>query len=90
MDLTLTDPLPVGGQAVAGDSKWDAVPVARLLGGAGYSGGGVGVWPVVGLDVDLIEVRHVGVRNGRKYAVFEVSRARPFVGLELTVAPNHD
>jgi hypothetical protein len=85
LDLTRVEPLAVSSGATADNASWDAVPVARVLAGAGVAAGALWIWPVVGLDVDLKEVRHVGERAGQKYTVFDVSRARPFVGLELVL-----
>jgi len=90
VDVTHTDPVPISDRAVTGAAGWDVTPVARVLVAGGFRAAGVEISPLAGVDFDLLPVRYVGLRDGKKYTVFDVSRWRPFFGLELSVPTDHD
>jgi hypothetical protein len=85
-DITSTDPTNLKGNASPENSRWDVVPVLRALGGGGLVFGSMGVWTVVGLDVDLIETNFTAKRGNETYTAVDVSRVRPFFGIDVTLA----
>ncbi len=89
-DLTHTSPTRVSGTVVTGHPRWDAAFVARALGGGGLFFGELGIWAVLGADLDWIETRFVAERDGEKYTAIEVPRIRPFVGIDVTIALDKD
>jgi hypothetical protein len=85
-DVTSTDPTNLKGNASPENARWDVVPVFRALGGGGLVFGSLGVWTVVGLDVDLIETNFTAKRGNETYTAVDVSRVRPFFGIDVTLA----
>lgn len=85
-DITSTDPTQVTADSAPENSRWDVVPVFRALGGGGLVFGSIGVWTVVGLDVDLMKTKFTVERGGETHTAIDVSLVRPFFGIDVTLA----
>jgi hypothetical protein len=85
-DITSTDPTNLTGNASPENARWDVVPVFRALGSGGLVFGSLGIWSVVGLDVDLVETNFTSVRGGQNQTAIDVALVRPFFGIDVTLA----